>query len=393
MTEKEDTQLAEELAELTRWGGEPSELWRQALHSTGTPPQRSFVRRFLTTPVPAVAAAGMIVVASVATLLLFSIADDRNIGMTSLDNWRQLSANSTRPAPAMVRRPPGPPGSGQELRQFELARAQASEQSATASNEFPLATLVDAIPIIAREDLPADRHVVRKATIELTTDDVRTAFLKAAQVVSEARSEFVESSSLRGSGDQARAHLTLRVAADRLSAVLEQLRGLGSVKSEESHGEDVTTQVVDLQARLRNEQRIEAELLKLLESRSDASLKDILEMRRRINNVRQSIEHLVAKRQRVDRLVALATLLVIITPEGAPAQEPHADLGQYIYQKLSNSWFGGLRILANTVAGGLRVLVGGLPWWLLLGAIVVGVRHYRRQLLHERAVTAPLPTA
>ena len=170
--------------------------------------------------------------------------------------------------------------------------------------------------------------------------------------------------------------------------MLEQLRGLGSVKSEESHGEDVTTQVVDLQARLRNEQRIEAELLELLERRSDASLKDILEMRRRINNVRLSIEHLVAKRQRLDRLVDLATLLVIITPQGAQAQELHGDLGQYISQRLSNSWFGGLRTLANTVAGGLRVLVGGLPWWLLLGAIVVGVRHYRRQQLHEQAVTA-----
>ncbi len=392
MTENEDTQLAEELAELTRWEREPSELWRQALHSTGTPPRRSFLRRFASTPVPAVAAAGVIVVTGVAALVLISMPDEQ-IDHTAAFTMGEVDTAGRRPVPEARRRPPGPPGSEQKLQQFELARAENSVQRADAADMVPLATLVDPIPRRAMEDLPADRHVVRKATIELTTDDVRTAFLKAAQVVSEARSEFVESSSLRGSGDQARAHLTLRVAADRLSAVLEQLRGLGSVKSEESHGEDVTTQVVDLQARLRNEQRIEAELLKLLESRSDASLKDILEMRRRINNVRQSIEHLVAKRQRVDRLVALATLLVIITPEGAPAQEPHADLGQYIYQKLSNSWFGGLRILANTVAGGLRVLVGGLPWWLLLGAIVVGVRHYRRQLLHERAVTAPLPTA
>ncbi len=387
MTEKEDPQLAENLAELTRWGGEPSQLWRKALHSTATRPQRSFLRRFVSTPVPAIAAAGVIVVGAVATLVLISMPD-KQIDSMNLLSFREMSPAARRPVTEDVRRPPGPPASGQELREFELARAQNSIQSAIALDEFPVASSVNATRRTAVEDLPADRHVVRKATIELTSDDVRTAFLKAAQVISEARSEFVESSLLSGSGDQARAHLTLRVASDRLSAVLEQLRGLGSVKSEESHGEDVTTQVVDLQARLRNEQRIEAELLKLLESRSDASLKDILELRRRINDVRLSIEHLVAKRMRLGRLVDLATLLVIITPEGTPAQEPHADLGQYISQKLSNSWFGGLRILANTVAGGLRILVGGLPWWLLLGAIVVGVRHYRRQLLHEQAVTA-----
>lgn len=62
MTEKEDRQLAEKLAELTRWGGEPSQLWRQALNSSATRPQRSFLRRFVSTPVPAIAAAGVIVV-------------------------------------------------------------------------------------------------------------------------------------------------------------------------------------------------------------------------------------------------------------------------------------------------------------------------------------------
>ncbi|MCH8005500.1 MAG: DUF4349 domain-containing protein [Planctomycetes bacterium] len=392
MTEKEDRQLAENLAELTRWGGEPSQLWRQALNSSATRPQRSFLRRFVSTPVPAIAAAGVIVVGAVATLVLISMPD-KQIDSLSLLSSREQRPAARRPVSENVRRPPGPPRSRQALREFELARAQISEHSAVASDQSPVASSVTATRRTAMEDFPADRHVVRKATIELTTDDVRTAFLKAAQVISEARSEFVESSLLRGSGDEARAHLTLRVAADRLGAVLEQLRGLGSVKSEESHGEDVTTQVVDLQARLRNEQRIETELLKLLESRSDASLKDILELQRRINEVRQSIEHLVARRQQLGRLVDLATLLVIITPEGAPAQEPHADLGQYISQRLSNSWFGGLRILANTVAGGLRILVGGLPWWLLLGAIVVGIRHYRRQFLLERAVTEPIPAS
>ena len=229
------------------------------------------------------------------------------------------------------------------------------------------------------------RHVVRKATIEILTDDVRAVFLKAGQLTSEAMGEFVESSSLSGSGEEARASMTLRVAVDRLSAVLNDLRRLGTVRSEESHGEDVTTRAVDLEARSRNERRIEAELLELVEKREDAPLKELLELRRRLNEVRESIETLTAHRERLDRLVALATVLVIIRPQDAPEEGPQAGLGRYFSEKIGGAWAGGLRFLADSIGVGLRVLVGGMMWWLLLGVAALGLRQHRRQVRQGQA--------
>ena len=120
MTEKEDRKLAEKLAELTRWRGEPSQLWRQALNSSATRPQRSFLRRFVSTPVPANAAAGVIVVAVVATLVLISMPD-KQIDSLSLLSSREQRPAARRPVSENVRRPPGPPRSRQALREFELA--------------------------------------------------------------------------------------------------------------------------------------------------------------------------------------------------------------------------------------------------------------------------------
>ena len=128
----------------------------------------------------------------------------------------------------------------------------------------------------------ADRHVIRKVTMELTSTDVAATFLKARQLVSEAGGEYIEQSSLAGEGDSTRASLTLRVSASRLSDVLNELRKLGVVVSEEARGEDVTNQVVDLDARLRNERRVEQELLELLESRDDSPLEEILKLRAEI---------------------------------------------------------------------------------------------------------------
>src|SRR5262249_9818313 len=127
-------------------------------------------------------------------------------------------------------------------------------------------------PAAAAPSSDEPRQVVRKSTLELESADIQATFAKVAHSLSEARGEYIENSSLTGQGDSARATITLRIAADRLSAALNDLRQLGKVLSDATTGEDVTSQAVDLDARIRNEERVEAELLQLLEKRADAPL-------------------------------------------------------------------------------------------------------------------------
>jgi hypothetical protein len=197
-------------------------------------------------------------------------------------------------------------------------------------------------------------------------------------IVREAGGEYVQDSSLTGSGDEAYANLTLRVAADRLSEVLNELRQLGEVYSEHKTGQDVTGQVVDLEARLRNEQRVETELLRLLETRQDAPLKEILELRGQLGSIRQEIERLTAQREHLDRLVSLATVLVLVRGGDAPFRPGASSLGTYFAEACGNAWNNGLVFLADTLATLLSILVGGLIWWVLLVAVVLGVRRWRR---------------
>ncbi|MCI0631068.1 MAG: DUF4349 domain-containing protein [Phycisphaerales bacterium] len=234
----------------------------------------------------------------------------------------------------------------------------------------------------------ADRQIVRKASIELTTNDVRAAFLKAAHLISEANGEYVQDSTLTGSDKTAQANLTLRVAADRLPAILNELRSLGAVVNENTTGEDVTNQVVDLEARLRNEQRVETELLQLLEKRTDAPLKEILELRDHIASVRQQIEQLTAQRERLGRLVSLASILVIIRTKDGPTPEVPADqsLGEYFSASLAAAWRNGLLFLADTLAGTLRILIGGLFWWVVLVVALLSLRNFLQRRAAEAAI-------
>lgn len=221
----------------------------------------------------------------------------------------------------------------------------------------------------------AARHVIRKASLELRSPDVRAVFAKIPLVLNEGLGEFVQDSSLTGTVERPEASLTLLVAADRLSAVLNELRELGTVASERVAGEDVSGTVVDLEARLQNERRIEKELLELLDKRPDAPLKELLEVRNELSRVRLVIEQLAGQREHLGRLVSLATVLVIVrVPDAVDTPIAEPTMLDYVANAFNNATRTGTRTLIYTIAEIVQLLIGGAIWWAILLATVIYVR-------------------
>jgi len=218
----------------------------------------------------------------------------------------------------------------------------------------------------------ANRLVISKATIEIETPDVYGLFQKMRMLLNEARGEYIEESSISGDPkEHPRAELRLRVASDRLSDVLNELRTLGHVISEKVTGDDVTNQIVDVDARLRNARRIETELLELMDKRKDSPLNEIIALRREINNVRSEIERLDAQQSNLNHLVSLATVLVILRTEGEnPDVDPDQSIGAYFIKVLKKAWKNALLTIADSTAWALQFIVGGLIWWIIATAVV-----------------------
>ncbi|HUU94099.1 MAG TPA: DUF4349 domain-containing protein [Phycisphaerae bacterium] len=402
MSDTPDDQLENQLRELTTWPDPTPNLWRRALAAAGSVDHegRSVAQGLLGRAVPrgwAVAAMGVAAV--------FFLAVVGNFVVTETGTQSRRAAREP-PAESVIPESLGDVAGGVDLvfeedasgrggfgagefglgaggaRRRGLYLLSVSGQSTPGAFQTPVPGGFVGPEGPAQE--PAGRYVIRKATIELVTEDVRAVFLKAALLISEAKGEYVQDSGITGSGEKMQANLTLRVTAERLPEVLNELRQLGDVRSEKTTGEDVTTQVVDLEARLRNEQRVEAELLQLLEKREDSPLKEILELRRTIADVRQAIEQLTAQRERLSRLVSLATVLVIIRPADAPPpEEVEPGLGAYFLDSLGGAWHKGTTFLVNTFAGLVGIIIGGLIWWILLIVVIVLVRNH----LHRRTVT------
>lgn len=375
------------LARLTNWDGDAPDLWRRAIesarpHAAGpTSSLRTLVhRRVPSWALPTIAAASILI--ALVGIVTPSLRSARQTAARSpasdapaTDGSRVLRSPDTAQRAYSNDHTEWLPHHGYWPQDASSGRFLSPSSGEVADGGRGGTGPAEAPPAASA---PGERHVVRKATVELTAPDVRVAFLKAGQLISEARGEYVQESALTGAGSQLQANLTLRVAADRLSAVLNDLRQLGTVQSERSDAQDVTMTVVDLEARLRNERRVEEELLALLDSRQDAPLKEILELRDSLARVRANIEQMSGQREHLSRLVSLATILVLIRAGDAPPEQP-AGIGAYFAESLSGAWYKGVRILADTVAVLLGAIVGGLPWWGLIAAVVLVIRAARRR--------------
>jgi hypothetical protein len=164
----------------------------------------------------------------------------------------------------------------------------------------------------------ADRLIIKTANISLTVKDAEAA-LETIKGTAAALGGFISNSQMtRINKDQVSVTVTVRVPADKFDEALKQIKQAGiRVNSEQIGGQDVTEEYTDLDARLRNLQATETELLALMTTvrEKTSSAQDILAVERELNNVRGQIEQLKGRMQFLDRSVALATLTLDLVPD------------------------------------------------------------------------------
>jgi hypothetical protein len=112
----------------------------------------------------------------------------------------------------------------------------------------------------------------------------------------------------------------LMIPAAQLDAALADLKALGRVEQEQQGGEEVTSQVVDLDARLKNARETETQLTDILRSRT-GKIGDVLEVEKEMARVRGEIEGMEAEQKQLRIRIAFASIDLTL------AEEYQAQLG------------------------------------------------------------------
>ena len=196
--------------------------------------------------------------------------------------------------------------------------------------------------------------------------------LAAAERAVVAAGGYVAASQRQGDGENAGAMVTFRIPVERWEATLAALRKVGAkVLSEQTGSEEVTSQVVDLGARLTNLRATESALQAIMAKAT--KIPDILEVQAQLTGIRGEIEQLTAQKQSLEERAALATLTVgfSLPPTVAVTQvqegwDPASEVDRAaatlvgLGQGVANAaiWFSIVLLPLALVLG----IVGGVAW-------------------------------
>lgn len=165
---------------------------------------------------------------------------------------------------------------------------------------------------------PVEQRIIKTGEIVLEVDSV-AVILAEVRGLASGLGGYVGSSQ-SGTLEES-ATVTLRVPAARFEDLLVRLRELdeAEVVSESTAEQDVTGEIVDLQARIDNLEASEATYRVLLERAE--RIDDVLSVQARLDEVRGQIEQLEGQLATIEGRADLSTLTVTLIPRGEPVAQ------------------------------------------------------------------------
>jgi hypothetical protein len=233
-----------------------------------------------------------------------------------------------------------------------------------------------------------ERQVVITGNVTITADEPLKASKEAVRIVEAAggrvdgRTEYAASDTDTGS-----AQLELRIPADKLTAVLDQLEELGTADEVSLSTSDVTVQTQDLDARISALRASIERLNGLIAQATDIA--DLILLEGEISSRQGELESLEAQQRYLADQVSMSTISLYLRSDAeAPATTPDS-----FWDGLAAGW----GAFVGFWAGLLVVLGVLLPWIVTLGLITLLIvwilrRRARRAEARTAALDPPVGT-
>ncbi len=251
-----------------------------------------------------------------------------------------------------------------------------SSQSDAASKSAPTEAESSADAPAATNAIAQKPQLIKRANLSLTVESVDDSFNQIREIVKSQQGDILSLEDEGNSPQQRMRHVTfeLRVPQAKLNATVEALTKVGTVIDQSLSTEDVSTQLVDLQARLSNARKSEEALRELMD-RSGA-ITDVLQVSRELSTVRESIEQMAAQQKNLQTQVSYSTIGLSV--ESAIALSPEQPALAF---QLGNAWDSATHSVGSVTTGLLKMglwLLAYSPYIaVLLGGAVIAkkVRH------------------
>ncbi|MEG4011000.1 MULTISPECIES: DUF4349 domain-containing protein [unclassified Microcoleus] len=267
---------------------------------------------------------------------------------SSSSRENQIVASAPQQAPAPVTR--------------QGAQPKTSAVSKTAPPETPATT----------------PQLIKKAELSVVVKSIDTSTKSVTEIVKKQQGDILGFQNQKPPDSSIRqtATLEIRVPQAKLETTLDALAKLGSVQNRGLTAEDVTTQLVDNDARLRNLRKSEEVVLKIMER--SGSVGDVLKAAQELSNIRESIERIDAELKSLRNQVAYSTISLTLEAAVSAQQDPEPSLGLRAQETWGKATHSVGELTLGLFALGIWMLAYS-PYFLLIAAAVYGVVRFKKQ--------------
>lgn len=213
-----------------------------------------------------------------------------------------------------------------------------------------------------------DRKLIRRVSMDLQTQDMEELLTAIDEKVNELDG-YVETSQIQmGSGSDANRHasLTIRIPAEKMDNFTNHVSSVSNVTATSESAEDITLNYVAVESRQKALQAEEARLLALIEKA--ANLSELLQLEKRLTEIRSELETVTSQLKLYDNLVDYGTIQLEIdeVKEYTPTEKPG------FWQRIGEGFANSLRNTGKILLEVMIFLVCALPY-LVPPAVIFGI--------------------
>jgi hypothetical protein len=235
-----------------------------------------------------------------------------------------------------------------------------------------------AVPKKAAETPATRPQLIKKAELSVVVKSIDATTKSVTNIVEKQQGDILGFQNQKPPDSSVRqtASVEIRVPQERLETTLEALAKLGTVENRALKAEDVTEQLVDSEARLRNLRKSEEMVLKIMER--SGSVGDVLKASQELSNIRESIERIDAQLKSLRNQVAYSTISLTLQTAVSAQQTPEPSLGL----RVQETWGKATHSVSELTLGlfGLGIwLLAYSPYFLLIAAAVYGFNRFKKQ--------------
>ena len=234
----------------------------------------------------------------------------------------------------------------------------------------------------------AQRAVISRATVSMTSDDVAGARFDVQKIVDQMNGEVAEEQT-EGGEEMRRSRVVIRVPSERFSEAVAALEKVGTLESSTRKSEDVTTKVIDTAARIRAQEE-SLRRVEVLLARA-TSIRDIVAIESQLTRRQADLDSLKSQQAFLADQTSLSTIAVHIERAKTPGEKnekPDTDDTGFL-SGLEDGWNA-----LTAFGGGLATVVGAvLPFAIVLTLLGVPTWVLVRRFARRRPSTPSSPAA